>query len=89
MRLTLATKFMDKLGLPEEHDMLLVLRCFFLKTETKTQVSDFDQTITLLQHKTARESVVTLYENFQRNFICHSLTLLSPLIKILRAKLSI
>ena len=44
MRLTLATKFMDKLGLPEEHDMLLVLRCFFLKTETKTQVSDFDQT---------------------------------------------
>ena len=44
MRLTLATKFMDKLGLPEEHDMLLVLRCFFLNSETKTQVSDFDQT---------------------------------------------
>ena len=35
MTLTLATKLMDKLGLPEEHDMLLVLRCFFLNREQK------------------------------------------------------
>ena len=33
MTLTLATKFMDKFGLPEEHNMLLVLRCFFLNRE--------------------------------------------------------
>ena len=29
--LTLSTHFMDELGLPEEHRVPLILRCFFLR----------------------------------------------------------
>ena len=36
---------MDKFGLPEEHNMLLVLVAFSKLEKTKTQVSDYDQTV--------------------------------------------
>lgn len=78
--LTLAAKLMDKFGLPEEHNMLLVLRCFLLytvkssKSETKIFESDTNSHRQVeMSHKVISRSTATAkghycqtYEKFER-----------------------